>query len=109
MTKLPYPVVSMLWVRGRLSRLEELSIVSFLSNGHPVHLYTYDIDIVAPNGTLLIDARSVLDESHLFRNKTAIGKGSWGSFSDWFRFQLLFEKGGMWADTDIVCLKPVDF
>src|SRR5262249_4936944 len=30
-------------------------------------------------------------------------------FADWFRYRLLFERGGIWADTDMVCLQPFDY
>ena len=35
--------------------------------------------------------------------------GSVGIFADWFRYQLLYEQGGIWADTDVVCLKPLRY
>ena len=33
--------IQFLWVGPRLSRLEQLSLQSFVSHGHPVHLFTY--------------------------------------------------------------------
>jgi hypothetical protein len=35
--------------------------------------------------------------------------GSFGPFSDRFRYKLLHERGGIWCDSDMVCLKPLDF
>ena len=30
-------------------------------------------------------------------------------FADGFRYRLLLEYGGLWVDTDVVCLRPFDF
>ena len=32
-----------------------------------------------------------------------------GAFSDFFRHKILYEYGGWWVDTDVVCIKPFDF
>lgn len=34
--------------------------------------------------------------------------GSLAVFADWFRYRLLAERGGLWVDTDVVCLRPFD-
>jgi hypothetical protein len=31
------------------------------------------------------------------------------TFSNLFRYRLLLERGGIWADADVVCLRPFDF
>ena len=105
----PFATVSMLWIEGRLSALEELSLRSFLRCGHGVDLHTYDADLVAPEGVRLCDANQIIPGDQRFRSNTVIGKGSWGPFSDLFRFTLLHQLGGAWCDTDVVCLKALDF
>ncbi|MFC6101369.1 glycosyltransferase [Olivibacter domesticus] len=35
--------------------------------------------------------------------------GTWAAFSDWFRYKLLFLKGGWWTDLDVICIKYLDF
>ena len=35
-------MIQMLWIRGSLSKLEQLAIRSFLAQGHQVDVYTYD-------------------------------------------------------------------
>jgi Glycosyltransferase sugar-binding region containing DXD motif len=30
-------------------------------------------------------------------------------FADWFRYRLLLERGGIWADADMVCLRPLEY
>ena len=48
----------------------------------------------------------ILPRESLFRHRRT---GSLGLFADWFRYRLLFERGGFWADADMVCLKPFDY
>ena len=52
--------VQMLWVRGSLSRLELLSVRSFLAQGHPVHLYTYDAPDNLPSGVSVLPAEEIV-------------------------------------------------
>ncbi len=99
----------MLWVEGRLSRLEKLSMASFLACGHPVELYTYGLDDDPPTGVVVRDATEIVPAAKRFRHGSGMGYGSWATFSDVFRFTLLYERGGIWCDTDMVCLKPLLF
>lgn len=94
-------IVHFLWVYGELSRLEQLSISSFLHNGYTACLWTYDTIRNAPEGTILRDARDILPEERIFTYRN----GSYAGFSNLFRYALLCARGGMWADTDVVCLK----
>jgi Glycosyltransferase sugar-binding region containing DXD motif len=52
------------------------------------------------------DAREILPESMVFLYP---GRPSYAGFSNFFRYKLLFERGGWWVDTDAVCLRPFDF
>ncbi len=103
------PEVQMLWVRGRLSALEQLSIVSHLRNGHPVRLFSYEAIPNLPEGTIWEDARAILPESAVFTNPSAIGYGGLSMFSNFFRYNLLLQRGGIWSDCDSVCVKPLTF
>lgn len=103
------PPIQMLWISGPLSNLERLSISSFIACGHEVHLYTYGIDGEIPKGVTVRDANEIIHKSRLFRNPSAVGFGSVAPFADIFRYTLLLEQGGMWCDTDMVCLKPLTF
>jgi hypothetical protein len=99
----------MLWI-GELSNLERLAMASFVANGHEVHLYAYEEMDGVPAGVRVIDANTVLPEERIFRYGPAAGRveGSVAIFADRFRYKLLYEKGGWWADADMVCLKPLD-
>ena len=99
--------VQMLWVGGRLSLLERLALTSWLANGHEVHLYTYGKPANSPKGLRICDAREILPAQ-------ADTQGSAGGpapvrFSDRFCHALLQKQGGIWADIDVVCLRPLDF
>jgi hypothetical protein len=100
----------MLWVEGALSCLERLSIQSFLQCGHPVHLYVYDDVIGVPAGTTVLDGRSILPADRLCRYGSAAGPGagSLALFGNLFRYALLNRYGGIWSDTDVVCLRNLD-
>lgn len=78
---------------------------SFVANGHSVLLHVYDEPAGVPAGVKLVDAASVLPRHHLFVHAKS---GSFAIFADWFRYRLLHERGGLWVDTDVVCLKPFD-
>ena len=99
------PVIQALWIGGKLSKLEQLCIASFLNNGHPFHLYTYENVKGVPKGAQLKDANEIIQESKIF---TTHG-GSYAHFADWFRWELLFQKGNFWVDMDVVCLRPFLF
>jgi mannosyltransferase OCH1-like enzyme len=97
-------VIQGLWVGSCLSIMEQLSIRSFMKNGHEYHLYVYEDVKNVPSGSILKDANEVVPRDQIFRDEV-----SNISFSDLFRYKLLLEKGGYWADTDMVCLRPFDF
>lgn len=96
--------VQMLWVEGPLSTVERLAMVSFLKNGHPVHLYTYGEIPNIPEGVERRDARDVVTQQEM--DKLAHAPGV---FSDVFRYKLLLDRGGIYCDTDVVCVRPLDF
>lgn len=99
--------IQMLWVRGNLSRMECLSLRSFLAQGHPVVLYTYDAPTNVPISVQVCDAREIVPESLTPKGDVpAFGKGTYGAFSDFFRYNLLYKKGGWWADLDVVAVRP---
>jgi hypothetical protein len=99
-------IVQALWIGSELSAMEQLSIASFLRNGHEYHLYGYDNLGNVPPGTIVKDGREILPASMIFQYKE---HKSYSAFSNFFRYKLLLEKGGWWVDTDLVCLKPFDF
>lgn len=102
----PNKVIQGLWIGDELSVMEQLSISSFLLNGHHYHLYVYDDIRNVPMGTVLRDATEILPASRIFRYADS---PTFAGFANFFRYKLLLERGGWWADCDIVCLRPLEF
>jgi hypothetical protein len=101
-------IVQSLWIGGKLSKVEQLCIQSFLDNGHAFHLYAYEPILNAPEGTRIMDARLIMPEDAIFVYKSGWGTGSVSGFADVFRLMLIQKNGGWWVDMDIICLKPLD-
>ncbi len=109
-------VVHGLWIGKTLSKLEQLTVRSFIRHGHEFHLWLYDdLETPLPKEVILEDASEIIPREKIFRKKdidpeTGVGKGSVGApFSDLFRYKLLYMKGGTWVDMDVTCLKPLNF
>ena len=99
-------IIQGLWIGTELSVMEQLSISSFLLNGHEYHLYVYNDVQYIPAGTVIIDGNEILPSSRIFQYKN---RPSYAGFANYFRYKLLLERGGWWADSDTICLKPFDF
>src|SRR5271166_1977550 len=98
--------IQSLWVGTRLSTMERLSIASFLHHGHDYHLFSYGPVEGLPAGAIIEDARAILPQSMIFTYRDF---DSYAGFANYFRYKLLYERGGWWVDTDTVCLQPFDF
>lgn len=99
-------IIQGLWIGPELSVMEQLSVASFLQNGHEYQLYVYEEPKNVPAGTVIKDANEILPSSSIFQYQHS---PSYAGFANFFRYKLILERGGWWADTDIVCLKPFDF
>jgi len=95
----------MFWHGPPLSRIERLCMSSFVAHGHAVQLHVYEEPKRVPAGVTIRDATAVLPREQLFVHRAS---GSLAVFADWFRYSLLAEHGGLWVDTDMVCLRPFD-
>lgn len=100
------PFVQSLWIGNALSMMERLCISSFLKNGHEFHLYVYNEVKGIPDGTIIKDANTILSVDKIFKYKQ---HDSYAGFSNIFRYKLLLEKGNIWTDTDVICLRPFDY
>jgi len=99
-------IIQGLWVGNELSVMEQLSIASFLRNGHEYHLYVYEDVKNIPSRTTIKDGNEILPQSRIFQYKQ---QASYAGFSNFFRYKLVLERGGWWVDTDTICLRPFDF
>ena len=101
-------IIHTLWIGDSLSSMENLMLKSFLCNNYNVYLWTYKNILNIPIGISIKDANEIIPENKIFsyksQNKYGHGKGSLSGFSDIFRYKLLYEKGGIWVDTDVTCL-----
>ncbi|MEO8495200.1 MAG: glycosyltransferase [Planctomycetota bacterium] len=95
-----------LWIGSELSVMERLSISSFLANGHPFDLYVYSDLPNVPDGTTIRDANEIMPSSSIFRYRE---NGSYAGFSNFFRYELLLQRGGWWVDLDTICMQPFTF
>ncbi len=102
-------VVQSFWLGARLPALQLLSLRSFLAQGHDYHLYAFEPIENVPDGVTMLDAASILPRDSVFTYQRGFGRGSSSAFSNLFRYKLLYERGGWWVDTDVVCLRPFDF
>lgn len=90
-----------LWVGNSMTRIQEISLSSFIYHNHNLILYVYDLDMVVPKGVKKADARLIMDESELF-----LVQNTYAAFSDLFRYRMIKKTGLAWVDADTVCLSP---
>jgi hypothetical protein len=78
---------------------------SFLRHGHRYELYSYGPVQGVPDGVVLRDAAEVLPPSDII----LYPNGSPAIFANRFRYALQLRGAGLWVDTDVYCLRPMDF
>lgn len=100
------PLIQSLWVGNKLSQMELLCLNSFVFHGHPFDLYCYEPLDNIPEGVNLKDANQIIHESKVFKY---IDRDTYSGFANLFRYTLLAQKGGIWVDTDVICMKPLEF
>ena len=101
-------VANSLWIGDNLSPQHVMSINSFLQNGFKYNLYTYDEVKNIPSGVNVLDGNVILPESRIWVYKKGFNKGGLSGYSCEFRYQFLYNNGGLFVDTDIVLLKPLN-
>lgn len=88
---------------GELSWLERGCLASFIAHGHAVTLYSY-APMALPAGVAHADAAAILPRDLLFRNQSGAHAGGVTAFANLFRYAMLRDHGGIWIDTDMLCL-----
>ena len=100
--------VNSLWIGKKLSPINIISINSFLHNSYKYNLYVYEEVENIPKGVNIRDGNDILPDSAIWYYGNGFSKGSPSSFSNEFRYTLLYKNGGLWADTDVVLLKKLE-
>jgi Glycosyltransferase sugar-binding region containing DXD motif len=84
---------------------ERCSLQSFADHGHEIALFSYE-QLDVPPGVKLGSATDIIsteDRDNFF----ALAPGRYAQFSDFFRYELLYRRGGWWVDTDVLCTSAV--
>ena len=76
-----------------------------MAMGHAVTLFCYDEPQGVPEGVAIADAATILPRGAIIYHQS----GSVALFSDRFRFELQRRGLGLWLDTDMYLLQPLDF
>lgn len=99
-------IVNMLWVGDALGRIEILSLTSWAASNYTVRLHAYGSIQNVPGFVELHDAAEIVSPETIqkLRHKKS---GSFALASDFFRYKLQQQGGGLWSDLDVVCLKPI--
>jgi len=101
-------VANSLWIGEKLFPQHIISINSFLQNGFQYNLYVYDEVKNIPSGVNVLDANDILPDSAIWYYGKGFNKGGVSGYSCEFRYQFLYNRGGLFVDTDIVLLKQFD-
>ena len=96
-------VFSTFW-SGKITLREYVCINSFLANSHKYYIYSYEQLNGLPEGAELKNAEEIISKEEYLLYKQRL-PNRWDLFSDKFRYNLLYKRGGWWVDTDIICLK----
>jgi hypothetical protein len=94
-----------LWIGGELSLFEKACLLSFVRLGQSIELFTYET-IKAPKGVIIRDASEIVSKDKVRKNAY---QDSYATFSNLFRYELLYKEGGCWVDTDVMLLKVPDW
>ncbi len=97
----PRQEIRAFWTGPNLSLYEELSLRSFLASGARVQLFSYDDDLVVPDGVELINANEILP-GPVYAFRHAAGDKSLALHSDLFRYVAVEKYGGWYLDLDII-------
>lgn len=98
------PTIHALWIGDQLGSISSACLSSFVKQGHPVHLHTYNDIKDIPKGVTMCDANLIISKEKIIKHKAT---GSYALFSDIFRYELLSKVDGIYVDCDVYCLKPL--
>lgn len=98
----PLPPVATLWIGPRLGWIDELMLNSFRAHGHAVTLFvSSDFNGKAPEGIEVRNFLEIWPEGEKFLGNTKLA-----TIADVFRIHLMNHTDFIWADSDVIALKP---
>lgn len=100
-------IVNSFWLGETITPLNELCIESWLKKGCSYNLYTYG-KINTNLNVNILDANQVVSKKEYFTYHHGISKRTPVAFSNLFRAELLYQKGGLYIDTDVMLIKPIE-
>jgi hypothetical protein len=92
-------VIQMIWIDKGKNDIFNLSIASWLAHGYKIDLYTNNMNMVDNSLVNHIDYRTIMD----------IETDDILHLADLLRFKLLYEKGGIYVDCDMILVNDYDF
>lgn len=98
--------IASLWIGEALGDIELASIASFRRFGHPVKVYSYAPIRNLPEGVTAGDAAKILPCERILTHKR---HASPAIHADIFRYALLRHTESIWADLDMIALRPFVF
>ena len=106
------PDIVTFW-HGPLDPLRQLCLRSQVAAGHRVTVYSFEPLTHLPDGVGNADAEPILPMAFAQRLRPIARAGEWCAvttvqFADFFRMRLLERAAGLWLDTDVLLLKPIE-
>jgi hypothetical protein len=95
------------WHGQELGLQENVCIASFVKHNFEVDVYTYNENLVVPDGARRRNAGEILHKRDLKKYTQNGINGNLAAFSDAFRYHLLRKRSGWWFDADVLCLVDV--
>jgi hypothetical protein len=94
---------------GPLNAFAFACLASFVRQGAPIAVYSYDATLEPPAGVERLDARAICPDPTILERYRVGGKASIATFADMFRYQMIRDTERCWVDCDLFCLKRPDF
>lgn len=89
------------WAKGSLSALHQACLSSFITQGYPITLFSYQPIPNIPAGVTPADATMVVPE-HMLGRVRYNGKPDLAHFSDLFRYEMINAADLVWIDADLL-------
>ena len=100
-------IVNGFWYGKEIDELSIYCIQSWIKKGFEFHLWSYNKTQV--EGAISKNASLILKEDQYFTYDGGHSAGSPVAFSNLFRAELLYQKGGLYVDLDMLCVNAFNF